>query len=269
MTTLYRFGIILLTAGLLLVSAVLLIWFAAPLGAPPTQQPALSKQDALAAPVLATLVPGGPALASAGLNVMPEDSSLPSPLPTLTMNSAGGAGLDEATAYAESRTLAAQRRSAPNDFFRLAIPALEIDAPVVPVAEQEWVSASGRSYKQWAVPDSFAAGWHDTSALPGQAGNTVLNGHNNIHGSVFGKLVDLALGEHIILYKENRQLVYQVVYREFLPERGESLRTRLRNARWILPSDDTRLTLVTCWPNSTNTHRLVVVAEALEPVAGH
>jgi len=45
-----------------------------------------------------------------------------------------------------------------------------------------------------------------------------------------------------------------------LPERNEPVDTRLQNARWILPSADERLTLLTCWPYTTNTHRLIIVA---------
>jgi len=36
---------------------------------------------------------------------------------------------------------------------------------------------------------------------------------------------------------------------------------RQENARWIAPTDDERLTLVTCWPYTNNTHRVVVVAK--------
>ena len=38
-------------------------------------------------------------------------------------------------------------------------------------------------------------------------------------------------------------------------------RQRLQNARWIAATADERLTLVTCWPNTTNSHRLIIVAE--------
>ena len=45
-----------------------------------------------------------------------------------------------------------------------------------------------------------------------------------------------------------------------LPEAGATLEQRLENSRWIGQSDDTRLTLITCWPAESNTHRLVIVA---------
>jgi hypothetical protein len=40
----------------------------------------------------------------------------------------------------------------------------------------------------------------------------------------------------------------------------ESLEIRLDNGRWILPTEDERLTLVTCWPEDSNSHRLIIVA---------
>jgi LPXTG-site transpeptidase (sortase) family protein len=146
---------------------------------------------------------------------------------------------------------------------RLAIPSLDINAPVLPVGLIPRWNESRRQQLQWSVPDAYAVGWHESSAPVGQPGNTVLNGHNNIHGSIFGNLVDLTLGQEIILYAAGRSYVYQVTHREFLREEGEPLRTRLRNARWIAPSDDTRLTIVTCWPNTSNSHRLVVIAQPL------
>lgn len=143
---------------------------------------------------------------------------------------------------------------------RIIIPALGIDAPVR-VAELETKQDGGRTYQQWSVPNGYAAGWHDSSAALGQAGNTVLNGHNNVHGAIFAELAELAVGEQIILAGDEELVVYRVAHHELLEERGVSLRQRLYNARWIAPTEDERLTLVTCWPNTTNSHRLIIVAE--------
>lgn len=167
--------------------------------------------------------------------------------------------------YPEALANSDQEESQARPSLRISIPSLGIDAPVESVSLTEMKNGNGKSFWQWSVPDRYAVGWHDTSASPGQPGNTVINGHNNIYGAVFKDLVDLTLGEEIILYDQDQQHVYQVVHREFLLERGESLRTRLRNARWIAQSDDDRLTIVTCWPNTTNSHRLVVIAQPLSP----
>jgi LPXTG-site transpeptidase (sortase) family protein len=39
---------------------------------------------------------------------------------------------------------------------------------------------------------------------------------------------------------------------------------RQANARWIGPFNDERLTLVTCWPYTNNTHRVIVVAKPVD-----
>ncbi len=142
---------------------------------------------------------------------------------------------------------------------RLVIPALQIDTEIQPVSLLT-IDDGMKQYKEWQVPEMYAAGWHDDSALLGQPGNTVLNGHNNIHGAVFRDLAYLEPGLEIILYDDDRSYTYEVVQQEFLEETGQSLQTRVNNARWILPTSDERVTIVTCWPNTSNTHRIVVIA---------
>jgi sortase A len=48
-----------------------------------------------------------------------------------------------------------------------------------------------------------------------------------------------------------------------LPEKYEQLDVRMNNAQWILPSVDERLTLISCWPYESNTHRLIIVARPI------
>jgi sortase A len=146
---------------------------------------------------------------------------------------------------------------------RISIPALGVDAPVqaVGAALQE---SEGRDYFQWSTPDEYAVGWHDSSAPLGVPGNTVFNGHNNIYGAVFKDLADLELGERLILYDENRSYMYQITQRELFVEDGMLLKDRFWNARWMLPTSDERLTIITCWPNTTNSHRLVVIAHPID-----
>jgi LPXTG-site transpeptidase (sortase) family protein len=260
-----RIGTIFLTIGSIVVLCVALIWLAAPSVKPAsfakTTLPVISNSTGTA-PALAPFVP--PSLITneeysplvEGISSVPAiDETAGSLLHSLSNWSV--------ISYAEAKALRTHDRALANPSMHLSIPALDINAPIIPVTLDNKQNSRGRSYRQWTVPREYAVGWHDSSASPGQAGNTVLNGHNNVHGAVFGNLVDLALGEQIILHENEREYIYHVVHREFLPEKGEPLRTRLRNARWISPSNDTRLTLVTCWPNSSNSHRLVVVAQPL------
>jgi LPXTG-site transpeptidase (sortase) family protein len=158
-----------------------------------------------------------------------------------------------------------QREAEPAEIPQLMwIPGIDLYAPVLPV-ELELVEIDRVEYDQWAAPTEYAAGWHASSAPLGQPGNTVLNGHHNVYGEVFGRLVELKVGDEIILYSDQAAHYYTVVERVIFPERFARLEQRVENASWILPSEDERLTLITCWPYESNTHRLVLVAK---PVAG-
>jgi sortase A len=141
---------------------------------------------------------------------------------------------------------------------RIVIPSIDLDAPVVPIG---WhiEEQNGRKISVWDSPD-YAAGWHKTSAYPGNSGNVVLNGHNNIRGEVFRYLIDLEPKARIRLYVGDTVYPYSVSEKYLLKERGEPPEVRYQNARWIAPTQDERLTLVTCWPYTSNTHRLIIVA---------
>jgi LPXTG-site transpeptidase (sortase) family protein len=143
---------------------------------------------------------------------------------------------------------------------RLVIPAINLDAPIETV---KWHVIDGIS--QWDVPDHFAAGWLMTSAPLGKAGNTALTGHHNIEGEVFRNLVKLKPGDRMTLYAQDQPFYYEVQSRRILPERGQPDDVRRANARWIQPTTDERITLITCWPYTSNTHRLVIVAKPIEP----
>jgi sortase A len=141
---------------------------------------------------------------------------------------------------------------------RLVIASLGIDAPVVPVT---WttIEEGNQAYSMWQVAD-YAAGWHSTSARPGQPGNTVIAGHHNIKGEVFRYLADIQEGALVDLYAGDAVYHYYVEQKMIVKEKGEPLAVRQENARWIDHTDDVRLTLITCWPYTNNTHRVIVVA---------
>jgi sortase A len=156
---------------------------------------------------------------------------------------------------------------------RIVIPAIHLDAPIKPVP-YKLVKVNGQVFQQWSVPNEFAAGWQNNSAMVGVPGNTVLNGHHNEYGEVFGKLIDLKPGDTIEIDSGETIIQYQITNKMILPERDQPLSVRFDNARWMLPTQDDRLTLVTCWPQSSNTHRLIVVAVPVgryegSPSAGH
>ncbi len=142
---------------------------------------------------------------------------------------------------------------------RIAIPTISLDAPITTVGLQAYES-DGQTYYQWQVPGNSRAGWHSSSAKLGDSGNTVLNGHHNILGEVFRDLIELNKGDEIILYDLEKGYSYQISDIVILEEQGQTLSVRQENAQWINPTDDERITLITCWPYTDNTHRVVVVA---------
>lgn len=146
---------------------------------------------------------------------------------------------------------------------RIVIPSIQVDAPVVP-SGYRLLDYYGQVYQQWEAPTDYAAGWQLSSPGIGVPGNTVLNGHHNVYGSVFGRLADLPEGDMIQIYSGGTLIQYEIANKMILPEEGQSLDVRLDNARWLQPTDDERLTLVTCWPPNGNSHRLIIVAR---PVA--
>lgn len=145
----------------------------------------------------------------------------------------------------------------------LEIPSIGLYAPVV-AADFSFTEVEGSTFGQWKAPSFYAAGWHPDSALLGEVGNTVINGHHNIYGEVFGDLVDVQEGDSIFVYAGDRKYEFVVANRMILPETFMDTTTRLENAKWLAKSNDVRLTLVTCWPWDSYTHRLILVARPVE-----
>ena len=143
---------------------------------------------------------------------------------------------------------------------QLSIPSIELKADIINAQNKEIVQGE-KTYIQWLAPDEYAIGWHFDSAFLGITGNTVLNGHHNVYGKVFENLDKLVSGDVIfIIGNDFYEYEYVVSNTMILPERDVSFEERLENARWILTSDDERVTLITCWPYFSNSHRLIIVA---------
>jgi sortase A len=161
---------------------------------------------------------------------------------------------------------------------RIVIPDLKMDIKVVPMGWQVVPTKSGPR-SDWVIPKN-AAGHHINSAVPGQVGNVVLSGHNNIFGQVFKPISlawsnnkrtkidnytdrsDLLNGRTIQLYDGNgRRFDYEVVDFYRLKDTGVPQAQRIKNAAVMGPTDEAQLTIITCWPPSSNTHRLVLIAE--------
>lgn len=161
---------------------------------------------------------------------------------------------------------------------RIAIPDLKIDAPVVPMGWEVVQTAAG-PVSQWVIPKD-EAGHHINSAGLGEPGNLVISGHNNIFGEVFKPVSlawdndsrvkvdavtdrsDILNGRRIDLFDaQGKQYSYTITEFYRLKDTGVSQAQRIANGKYILPAEDERVTIVTCWPPTNNTHRLIVIAK--------
>jgi LPXTG-site transpeptidase (sortase) family protein len=154
---------------------------------------------------------------------------------------------------------------ADNQPVRLVISTLGIDVPIQPVGLAP-VTEDGERYFQWQVPDGRRVGWHKGGARLGEPGNMVLNGHNNIQGQVFKDLADLEVGAEIVVHGSDSSYTYKVTQKEIVAELGQPLSKRLENARWIEPTEEEQVTLVSCWPYVSNTHRVIIMAKPVNDV---
>lgn len=124
---------------------------------------------------------------------------------------------------------------------RIVIPAIDVDAPVV----------EGDDWEQLKK----GVGHHINSANPGERGNCVLSGHNDVFGEVFRRLEDLELEDEVIVYTGVQPYRYVVKTKRIVEPTDVSV---------MYPTTKPVLTLITCYPYLIDTHRLVVVAELSE-----
>ncbi len=141
---------------------------------------------------------------------------------------------------------------------RIVIPKIGVDAAITPVG----LVKERRRY-QWQTIKKGVA-WHNLSAVPGQTGNLVLSGHNGSRGNrVFKQLRKLQVGDIFFIYVGDKDYEYVVTRRIIARYLFTSRKKKAEQAKWIGRYPDERVTLVTCHPWWTNTHRLYVVARPL------
>jgi sortase A len=241
-------GVVFMVIGFIFLATVLAIWIVAPAYMPQSLYDLVGEYLPETAVSLPFPTPAALAAAPDAIPLLPEtpanveEEALPS--------------------YFVSVAEAARRVPGAGEPIRIVIPAINLDAPVGSISLEK-IDDGDQTYYQWPVPNEFMAGWHDNSARLGTVGNTVLNGHHNIYGEVFRDLIDLTEGAEIILYDGDQSYTYQVTFIEILAERGQPMDVRIENAQWIAPTDDERITLITCWPYTDNSHRLVIVAKPI------
>jgi len=142
---------------------------------------------------------------------------------------------------------------------RLVIPRIGLDVPVRPVGAKQ-IENDGQAHLIWnTLPD--AACFHQTSAYPGHPGNTVINGHRDVGQAVFRSLDQVAIGDAINVYAGDSVYVYHVTEKLIVPHTRASPEQHAENQRLIGYLPEERLTLITCTPIGSTTHRLLVIAK--------
>lgn len=137
----------------------------------------------------------------------------------------------------------------------IRIPSINIDAPI--------------SWRVNNLPNEVSLGLSkgviqvNGTALPGEKGNVYVTGHSSNfvwikqkYNSIFSNISKLVVGD--IIYVKFGSDVY--AYKVF------DQRTVSANDLSILnPSNDSRLTLATCWPLGTSLKRMVIIANQIYP----
>jgi sortase (surface protein transpeptidase) len=152
---------------------------------------------------------------------------------------------------------------------RLAIPAIDLSTAITPMAWQV-TEVDGQRRAVWQVPlDS--AGWHLNSAGAGAAGNVVISGQHRLGAAVFAALArgQVQIGQAILLTDDQGQtFVYEVTQiADPIPALGANDQEQARAAAFLAPSDQAQMTLVTGWPEFSDTHLLFVVAHLMGALA--
>jgi len=125
----------------------------------------------------------------------------------------------------------------PEHVQRIIIPSIGVDAAVV--LGDDWESLKK------------GPGWHIGSANPGERGNSVISGHNDIFGEVFRDLPELTVGDEIIVQTHSASYRYAVTQTRVVEETEVSI---------LEPTSTPVLTVYSCYPYRVNTHRFVAIA---------
>ncbi|OQZ00098.1 MAG: hypothetical protein B6D41_00325 [Chloroflexi bacterium UTCFX4] len=210
--------------------------------------------DTPTAPLTETFIPL--ALPSSTVAITRANTAAPTPSRTPTVSPTATLPLPTITPARTGQLSAPQR---------IVIEKINVDAKVVPMRWSAYV-ANGRWQSQWDVPKNDAGHIYDTPN-PGERGNVVLAGHNNLYAAIFKKLYTLEPGDEIKIYNSARQgFVYRVVQSFIVAEEGQSLAKRLENARVMDPTQDARVTIISCWPEWSNEYRAIVIAKLVGAV---
>ena len=125
----------------------------------------------------------------------------------------------------------------PQQAQRIQIPAIKVDHPVV----------------QGDGPDQLkkGVGQHLGTPNPGQKGNLVFSAHNDVFGQIFRDLDQLKPGDTVLIFTNQRTYTYLV---------RQSRIVAPTQVEVMAPSNDTIVTLISCYPYMVDNKRIVVTA---------
>jgi LPXTG-site transpeptidase (sortase) family protein len=186
----------------------------------------------------ARLSPARLVATSSNVLASPSATASPSPTPTATPTA-------QPTEAVQRNAAALAAAAAPPTSItaRISIPRIGIrNAPVY----DRGVDAKG----VMLIAPGYAVTRYTFSASFG-TGNTVIYGHDDIQGNIFGRLYDLGPGDTVQIAVAGQTQTYHVT--------GHQI---------VLPTDvgvlnqtsDVRLTIITCWPFNVDTKRWIVTA---------
>ncbi|MBI4787380.1 MAG: sortase [Chloroflexi bacterium] len=121
---------------------------------------------------------------------------------------------------------------------RIVIPAINLDWPVV----------QGDGWEELKQGIGHRVG----SVNPGERGNMVLSGHNDVYGEPFRYLENLELGAEVMLYAGANAFRYIIKARRVVQPTELSV---------LAPSRNPIVTLITCTPYRVDTMRLILIGE--------
>src|SRR5690606_13792916 len=95
-------------------------------------------------------------------------------------------------------------------------------------------------------------GQHLGSANPGENGNLVLSGHNDIYGEVFRHLDRLQPGDEIVVFSAQNSYTYTITGRLLVAPTFVEV---------MFPTSNASITLISCYPYMINTQRIIIQGE--------
>jgi sortase A len=137
-----------------------------------------------------------------------------------------------------------------------AIAALPVPTPgprsptriVIGTINVDWPIVQGDSWEELKQGIGHRVG----SVNPGERGNLILSGHNDVYGEPFRDLEKLEVGKDVLVYAGATSFRYVVKTKRVVAPNDLSV---------LVPSKTPIVTLITCTPYRVDTHRLIVIGE--------